>query len=374
MNAILKSDLALIRDSIGSLESKFEDKRICITGGAGFLGYYFLNYFLDLNQRAFRQPCKVVCIDNFIRGLPDWMVKIRSADNLTIIEGDIAKVSLADYGSFDYIIHAASIASPTYYRRYPIETIDANVGGLKALLDYSHKRKLSNSSIVSMLYFSSSEIYGNPNENNIPTSEDYNGNVSCTGPRACYDESKRLGETLCVAYNQVHGVPVKIVRPFNNYGPGLRIDDRRVISDFCRNVLNKEDIVLLSDGLATRTFCYIADAITGYLLALLSDHDGEAFNIGTEAPEISMEGVARLVIEVAEETLNANGLKVIKRVSDEKDYLTDNPSRRCPRIQKARDMLGYSPVVDLKEGLRRSLVWYATESNNEISNSDRRVS
>ena len=205
----------------------------------------------------------------------------------------------------------------------------------------------------SVLYFSSSEIYGDPPPHEIPTRETYRGNVSCIGPRACYDESKRLGETLCYLYAQQYGVPAKIVRPFNNYGPGLRLLDGRVIPDFCRDVLADRDIVLHSDGSPTRTFCYVSDALTGYLLVLLSSHHAEPFNIGTEFPEISMRDLAALLLKIA-----GSRRTVVHRPSDEVHYLTDNPNRRCPDITKARSQIGYKPLVDLETGLGRMLEWY----------------
>ena len=274
---------------------------------------------------------------------------------MEIVEGDVAAF---DYETLhiDYIIHAASIASPTYYRKHPIETMDANVQGLRLLLEYAMKHD-----VQSFLFFSSSEVYGNPPGDQIPTKEDYNGNVSCTGPRACYDESKRYGETLCVNFWQVHHVPVKVVRPFNNYGPGLRMGDKRVIPDFSAKILAKEDIVMHSDGTPTRTFCYISDAITGYLLALLSDKNGEAFNIGAEEPEISIRDLAVEFLQVAEQALQISGLNVVVQASQDKEYLTDNPDKRRPSIDKARKELGYAPAVGLQEGLRRSLIWYAEQ-------------
>ena len=133
-----------------------------------------------------------------------------------------------------------------------------------------------------MLFYSSSEIYGDPTPENIPTPETYRGNVSCTGPRACYDESKRYGETLCVNFARQHGLPIKVARPFNNYGPGLKITDGRVIPDFARNILDGTDIVMLSDGSAKRTFCYVADAVVGYYKILVKGRSGEAYNVGVE--------------------------------------------------------------------------------------------
>lgn len=355
---IVQNDLEEIANSLGDLVESFEGKTVLLTGGGGFLGYYLINYLLHANKTALKMPCRVVCVDNLIRGLPIWLKNLESNEDLEIITANILELDLCKLEPIDYIIHAASIASPTYYRQHPIETIDANVKGLWNLLDYCNKRQVNNKPIKSFLFFSSSEIYGDADIGNIPTEESYRGYVSCTGPRACYDESKRFGETLCVNFFRVYNVPVKIVRPFNNYGPGLRIDDRRVIPDFCSNILEQSNIVLLSSGSAKRTFCYIADAITGYLQILLSNHNGEAFNIGTETPEISMRELAELVIKVGEELFGQEGLKVIEKDSDDKDYLVDNPNRRCPSIKKAREMLGYSTKVELEEGLKRSLIWY----------------
>ena len=153
---------------------------------------------------------------------------------------------------------------------------------------------------------------------------------------------------------QQYGLPVKIARPFNNFGPGLRIDDGRVLPDFFNDVLHGRNIKLLSDGKATRTFCYITDAITGYLLILLSEHHGESFNIGVESPEISMRDIADLVIKAA----GTNQMVEFGESAD-KHYLTDNPQRRCPDISKARQMLGYDPNMTLEEGLRRTYEYYA---------------
>jgi nucleoside-diphosphate-sugar epimerase len=181
--------------------------------------------------------------------------------------------------------------------------------------------------------------------------------VSCTGPRACYDESKRYGETLCVVFAQQSGVPVKMARPFNNYGPGLKITDRRVLPDFCRSVLAGEPIVMYSDGSPTRTFCYSADAIIGYYKVLTRGRPGEPYNVGTETPEISMIDVAQRIVDLGREMFGYAG-EVIRQSSPEENYLVDNPNRRCPVIEKARRELGYEPSIDLEEGLRRTLTWY----------------
>ena len=235
--------------------------------------------------------------------------------------------------------------------------MDANVTGLRNLLAYSVKQQENNMPVEGFLFFSSSEIYGNPSPENIPTPETYNGNVSCTGPRACYDESKRYGETLCVNFAGQYGVPVKSARPFNNYGPGLKITDRRVIPDFAGDVLSGKDIVMLSDGSPKRTFCYVADAIVGYYKILLKGRSATAYNIGVEVPEISMVELAEKIANLAGVLYDYKG-KVVRQISPDKKYLVDNPDRRCPDISKARTELGYNPLITLDEGLRRSLIWY----------------
>ena len=184
--------------------------------------------------------------------------------SLTVLEHDITVPLPEKRGNLDFVIHAASIASPTYYRKYPIATMDANVNGLRLLLDRCREQQAAGHPVSGFLFFSTSEIYGDPPPDQIPTAEAYRGNVSCTGPRACYDESKRFGETLCVNFARQFGLPITIARPFNNFGPGLKITDRRVIPDFARDLFAGKDLVLLSDGSPTRTFCYVADAIVGY--------------------------------------------------------------------------------------------------------------
>ena len=276
---------------------------------------------------------------------------------LSVVVRNITEGLPEDAGDFHYIIHAASIASPTYYRSYPIETMDANVTGLRSLLGYAVRQQKRDVPVEGFLFFSSSEIYGDPPAAYIPTPETYNGNVSCTGPRACYDESKRYGETLCVNFAGQYGVPVKCARPFNNYGPGLKITDRRVIPDFAGNVLSGKDIVMLSDGSPKRTFCYVADAVVGYYKILVAGRSGNAYNIGVEGPEISMAGLAERIAHLAGELFDYKG-KVVRQSSPDKAYLADNPNRRCPDLSKARTELGYNPAISLEEGLRRSLIWY----------------
>jgi len=353
---VVQQDLDYICRNLKEELAQMSGKRVLITGGAGFLGYYLLQALLhaakvDKNLK----PIEVVVLDNAIRGLPGWFRQLLKEGRFTFLQQDITKPLTSALGAYQYIIHAASIASPTFYRQFPIETMDANVNGLRQLLEYSraHLAKI----LEGFLYFSSSEIYGDPSADEIPTKETYRGNVSCTGPRACYDESKRYGETLCVNFAEQHHLPVKIVRPFNNFGPGLLITDKRVIPDFASNILNNQDIVILSNGDPTRTFCYVADAVVGYVKVLVRGHQAEPYNIGVDKPEISMRQLAEEMVAMARELWGYQG-KVVFKQSTDQEYLTDSPNRRCPVIEKARLDLAYQPGIDLKEGLRRSLNWY----------------
>lgn len=365
---VIKEDLGYICSELSEEFQAVSGRRILIIGGAGFLGYYLIQSLLHLNATRFlpadKDPVDITVYDNFIRGVPDWLTALEDNANLTLTRHDITNPLPEDMGHFHYIIHAASIASPTYYRKFPIETMDANVDGLRRVLNYCLQMKNAGTPVLGLLNYSTSEIYGDPDPDNIPTPETYRGNVSCTGPRACYDESKRYGETLCVSFAEVHGIPVKSARPFNNYGPGLKISDKRVLPDFARDVLNGRDIVMLSDGSPTRTFCYIADAIVGYYKILFRGRPGEAYNIGLDTHETSMAELADHVVALGKELYGYEG-RVVRQESAEAAYLVDNPNRRCPVITKAREELGYDPKVGVEDGLRRAMVWYGDNPEAE---------
>jgi len=332
--------------------------RLLITGGAGFLGYYLVQAALHWNStQGAGGKIDVTVYDNYVRGAPEWLEALRSRPDLTLVRQDMIEPLPRDMGHFDYIVHAAGIASPMFYRAHPLKCIDANINGLRNLLDYSVREAEAGRALKGFLFYSSSEIYGDPAADAIPTPETYRGNVSCTGPRACYDESKRLGETLCVIYAKQLGVPVKMARPFNNYGPGLKITDGRVLPDFARDVFAGRDMSMLSDGSPKRTFCYATDAIAGYYKVLVRGHLGEPYNVGIDRPEISIAQLAQYVRQSAEQLFGYRG-QVRLGKSAEADYLIDNPNRRCPVIDKARTHLGFDPRVLVEEGIHRSMIWY----------------
>lgn len=356
---VIRTDLDYICTSVSEELRSLSGDKLLITGGAGFLGYYMVQAVVHWNRNhPATQPIQITVLDNFIRGVPPWITELEDHEHLSILRHSIIDPLPDDLEDFGAIVHAAGIASPIYYFQHPLETMDANVNGLRRLLDYCVARKLAGNPVRAFLYFSTSEIYGDPTPENIPTPEDYRGNVSCTGPRACYDESKRYGETLCVNFSKVHEIQVAVARPFNNYGPGLKISDGRVIPDFARDIFAGRDILMKSDGSPTRTFCYSADAVCGYFKVLVRGRTGEAYNIGVESPEISMRELADRLVAVARRRFGYQG-KVVCKAESYQDYLVDNPNRRCPVITKARTELGYDPRIQIDEGLERSLVWYS---------------
>lgn len=351
---IEKKDLKHINAKAAEEFKVLSGNTILFTGANGFLGYYFIKSILAWNDIYPDKKIFVYALDNFLSGIPKWL---SGRDDLKILKKDVTKYKPAVNQNFNYIVHAASIASPIFYRKYPIETINANVQGLYNILSYMIKRQITKKPVKGLLFFSTSEIYGDPTESNIPTPETYRGNVSCTGPRSCYDESKRFCETLCVNFSKVYNLPIKTARPFNNYGPGLKITDRRVIPDFANDILHNKNITLLSGGSPTRTFCYVSDAIVGYIKILIKGKASESYNIGVEKPEISMHDLANKMKDLAVKYFGYSG-KVVMKKSGDKNYLTDNPQRRCPQISKARRDLGYKPEISLDRGLTNTLFWY----------------
>lgn len=348
-NKIIEEDIAAIAKGIAADSKKLSGKTLLITGGAGFLGNYFIGVIDYLNKNVLEQPCKVISVDNFITGIK---YNTEEGPNFKAIRHNV-KDPLKIAEDVDYIVHAAGIASPKFYRQFKIETIDVATLGTKNMLELAMEKK-----VKSMLFFSSSEVYGDPDPSFVPTPETYVGRVSCTGPRANYDESKRLGETLCIAYAEEHNVPVKIVRPFNVFGPGMRLDDYRVIPNFVANALKGNPLPVYGSGSHTRTFCYITDGIVGFLKVLLSGYNKEVFNVGNDNEEITMENLAGIVAELFD-----NKVKVQKMPGLNDAYASADPKRRCPDLAKIKTKLGYAPKVSLKTGIKRFVEW-AKETQN----------
>jgi UDP-glucuronate decarboxylase len=347
VTSVVREDARAVVETLGPSLQPLSGTTFLVTGAAGFLCSTVLDVIAEFNRSAAARPCRILGVDNFRTGLPDRLEHLASDPSFRFVTHDVA-LPFEPGERVDWILHGAGIASPTFYRRYPLETIDVNVGGLRRMLDLSRSEAAKG-----ILYLSTSEIYGDPEPSAVPTPETYRGFVSCTGPRACYDESKRLGETLCVTYHRLFATPVKVVRPFNVYGPCQRLDDRRIVPDLMAAALSGQPLVLLSDGRATRAFCYIRDFVTGLLGVLVAGQPGEAYNVGNDE-EVTIREVAESVAAIA----GTPPLAVELRASPDHDYLTDNPQRRCPDLSKVRTAIGYRPRVSLREGLERTFRSY----------------
>ncbi|MBI5836211.1 MAG: NAD-dependent epimerase/dehydratase family protein [Candidatus Eisenbacteria bacterium] len=349
-------DVREIAGGLGDEVHRFTGRCVLITGGSGFLGRAFTDFFEYANEQLLASPCRVVSMDNHIvRGGSGGP----ASNGVRHIQADVTRPMQVD-GPVHFIIHAAGIASPVYYRKFPLETLEtATIGTTNAL------RMAVEKGVEAFLYFSSSEIYGDPAPSAVPTPETYRGNVSCLGPRACYDESKRAGETLCYIFHGKHGVPTKIVRPFNFYGPGMAAADYRVLPTFACSALKGESLKVFGGGSQTRTMCYLSDGIAGCLRVLLLGTPGEPYNIGNTDPEISIMDLAKLLRDVT-------GLPLEIELFEYPDaYPTDEPMRRCPDLSKAFGHLGYRPRVGLRDGLRRFMAW--AEHNYEVGKVVRKV-
>ena len=325
-------------------------KSILITGSNGFLGSHLLSKFLNKNEFGFIE--KIIGIDNFI--CSNKSTKNEYSSKYTFIESNLIKFDFNQLEKFDTVIHLASIASPVHYKRFPLETIDIGTTVTRRLLE---KCKEWNARFI---FFSSSEIYGNPSPDNLPTSEEYKGYVSCQGPRSCYVEGKRLGETLCYLYASKHNLKTNIIRPFNIYGPGMSIEtDYRMVPNLIKSALKKQRISIYGDGNQTRTFCYYTDAIDGIIKVIKNGVYGETYNIGNDKPEISMIDLVKLF----RKTINID--LSYKLTPYPEYYPDDEPVRRLASIDKARGHLNFHPKVNLETGLTRTWTWALNNGLNE---------
>ena len=311
-----------------------------ITGASGFLGSQILNTLNEMRNLGL--DLEILSIDSAMRGQNrNWYFK-----GSTVMNFDVTK-PWPRLEPYSHILHLASIASPVYYRKYPLETLDSNYSGTLAALEHAKKWKSK------ILLMSSSEIYGDPMAHAIPTSEEYRGNVSSIGPRACYDEGKRVMETLGWIYAEHFGVDVAIARPFNFYGPGMRLDDGRVLPDFFNAIQERLDLTIHSDGTPKRSFCYVSDAIEALLKFVLAIDGFEVLNIGNPTEEISVSDLATIVAAQSVK-FGWNG-KVQLRNSPEENYLVNNPLRRVPDISRIQNYLDWTPRTSLQDGINKSL-------------------
>ena len=310
-------------------------ERILITGGAGFIGSH-------LCLRLFDEGHHVLCLDNLFTGrlthFGDRYRELLLSGRFEFLRRDVTESILLEV---DRIYHLACPASPVHYRHNAVKTIKTNVLGTYHMLGLAKRVD------ARILLASTSEVYGDPEVH--PQPESYFGHVNPIGPRSCYDEGKRVAETLMMDYHRQHRLDIRIARIFNTYGPHMTIDDGRVVSNFVCQALRDEPITLYGDGTQTRSFCYVSDLIEG-LVQLMNSDCTEPVNLGNDS-EITM---AALVARI--EKLVEKELTIIHEPLPE-----DDPVRRRPDLTRARQVLGYKPSVSLEEGLRATIAYFRRE-------------
>ncbi len=304
--------------------------RILITGGAGFLGSHLCDRFLSEGHQ-------VVVMDNLITGSTANIEHLAGSEKFRFVKQDVTEYLYVE-GDLDAILHFASPASPIDYLDLPIQTLKVGALGTHKTLGLAREKK------ALYLLASTSEVYGDPLEH--PQTEEYWGNVNPIGPRGVYDEAKRFAEAMTMAYHRYHGLDTRIARIFNTYGPRMRLEDGRVVPNFIAQALRGEPLTVYGDGSQTRSFCYVSDMIEG-IYRLLGSDEVEPVNVGNPR-EMSITEFARLVNEITE-----NPAGVVHQSLPE-----DDPKVRQPDIAKARDVLGWEPVVPLEEGLRKTISWF----------------
>jgi len=305
--------------------------RVLVTGGAGFLGSHLCETLVSDGHH-------VICLDNFGSGQKQNIQHLLDDQEFELIDRDVRTPS--SLPSVDRIYHLASRASPDDFTQFPVKIALANTQGTRRLLD--HARACD----ARMLFASTSEVYGDPEQH--PQKETYNGNVNIRGVRGCYDESKRFGETLTVAYNRKYDLGVRTVRIFNTYGPRMRPDDGRVVPTFITQALRGEDLTVYGDGQQTRSFCYVDDLIRGLVSVMNAIQPSyDVYNLGKENE--------RAIRELAEEVLEITDTEssIVYESLPE-----DDPKKRKPDISRAKDDLGWEPKLHLNEGLNETISYF----------------
>ena len=304
-------------------------KRILVSGGAGFLGSHLCEKLLGLGH-------EVVCLDNFFTSARRNVEHLLDDHRFELIRHDVTEPIIIEV---DEIYHLACPASPVHYQRNPVRTIRTAVDGTLNMLDMA--REVG----ARILIASTSEVYGDPKEH--PQREAYWGHVNPIGPRACYDEGKRCAESLTVSYARQYAVAPRIVRIFNTYGPRMHENDGRVVSNFVLQALRGEPITIYGKGDQTRSFCYVSDLLEGFVRLLATQEDPGPVNIGNPSE--------RTIKELAELTIKLTGSKSELRYEA---LPVDDPTRRCPDITRAKELLGWEPRVGIDEGLTNTIAYF----------------
>lgn len=316
----------------------YKGKKVLITGAAGFIPSHVVDSLLAAGAT-------VTGIDNFLTGREENLVEARKNPLFTFIEADAINAPetyLPDGATFDVVFHMASPASPPGYMKHPVETYLINSMGTHNLLQYV----MTTSPSARFVYTSTSEVYGDPKEN--PQKESYWGNVNPNGPRSCYDESKRLGETICGVHSRNFDLDVRIARIFNTYGPRMDPNDGRVIPQFFSQALKNEALTVYGDGEQTRSFCYVSDLVKGLLLLGSVDQaKGETVNLGNpiEKTMVELAGIIKTLTNANSEITH-------------KDLPMDDPKQRKPDLNKAKELLNWEPTVNFEQGLKQTLTYF----------------
>jgi UDP-glucuronate decarboxylase len=313
--------------------------RVLVTGGAGFIGSH-------LCEKLLTERHEVICLDNYFTGSKKNLYQLLDFHNFEVLRHDIINPVEVEV---DQIYNLACPASPVFYQFNPVRTIHANVLGVTNMLELAKRTK------ARILQASTSEVYGDPQVH--PQKEDYWGNVNPIGVRSCYDEGKRVAESLMMDYHRQHGVDIKIVRIFNTYGPRMAIDDGRVVSNFIVQALKGHEITVYGSGQQTRSFCYISDMIAGLVTMMVASDFIGPVNLGNPQ-EYTVFTLAKKIVELT----NSKSEVVFKTLP------SDDPTRRQPDISLAKERLGWSPKVGVDEGLEKTVSYFkqaisaATES------------
>lgn len=345
-NRIIAEDIENIVASTPVDWGVFANKQVLITGASGFLPAYLVETLLYLNRTRNLNIHVTALVRSRTNFEQRFAHHLNNPSLISVVQDVSVPISLTLPHHF--IIHAASQASPKYYGADPVGTLSANVLGTMQLLELARVHP-----VISFLYFSSGEVYGETQR--VPTRESDYGYIDPVSVRSCYAESKRMGENMCVSWHTQYQVPAKIVRPFHTYGPGMKLDDGRVYADFVRDILENRPIVLKSAGTASRAFCYLADATAGFFTVLLKGENGVPYNVGNGDAEISVMDLANLLVDIYPE----KRLCVVKEsLQADSGYMQSPISRNCPDISRI-NALGWMPTTSLADGFKRTIESYS---------------